>query len=299
MATVLPARIEDLSPFLKEKCSLFVLLASEARVGVILRRGPSKWWRVSLWNTKTDQIEGGQWFHGSFYETRCDISPDGNLLLYFAGKYSPWEENRGYGSTYSAVSRPPYLTALSLWPNSGTWGGGGVFLDNQTVVLHQGTQHHPDHPPGPLKVLAHDSVPHKHPHARDGWCGAETSPPAKYFSPYRKSTGKVTLERTMYGFNCGCSYPKSGGSLHTLSRASGEPIAAFQAYWADFDLDGVLVASAGGGLFRGVVPRRNGPLLWHQIAALAEERFSPLPAPNWAEKWETQRSNKRRRKREG
>ena len=141
------AKIEDISPFLAEKCTLFILLARAARIGVILRRGPTKWWRVSLWNTKTDQIEGGQWFHGGLYPQDCDLSPNGQLLLYFAGKFNL----RDCSATYSAVSQPPYLTALTLWPNGDRYsGGGGVFLDDQTIVLHQGIEHLPELSPSRL-----------------------------------------------------------------------------------------------------------------------------------------------------
>ncbi|HME06727.1 MAG TPA: RodZ domain-containing protein [Bryobacteraceae bacterium] len=51
--------IEDLSPFFEDRCWLFILLAREANVGVILRRGPSQWWRVTLWDTKRDHF--GKW----------------------------------------------------------------------------------------------------------------------------------------------------------------------------------------------------------------------------------------------
>lgn len=42
--------------------------------------------------------------------------------------------DRGYGIAYTTVSCPPYFTALALWPSLSTYGGGGMFLDDQTVV---------------------------------------------------------------------------------------------------------------------------------------------------------------------
>jgi hypothetical protein len=93
---------------------MFVLLARNAGAGVILRRGPTDWWRVTLWDTRRDRFERGQWFRGRMYPDKCDLSPDGKLFIYFAGKFRPREEDKGYGRTWTAVSRPPYLTALAL-----------------------------------------------------------------------------------------------------------------------------------------------------------------------------------------
>jgi hypothetical protein len=39
------------------------------------------------WHLKSDTFEIGQWFKGRIYERRCDLSPSGELLAYFAAKY--------------------------------------------------------------------------------------------------------------------------------------------------------------------------------------------------------------------
>ena len=94
---------------------LHVILARNAPVGIILRRGPSKWVQLIKWNTQTDVFEPGQWFHGRIYEQCCDLSPDGRLFIYFATKYSGkalYDEKISYA--WTAISRPPYLTALAL-----------------------------------------------------------------------------------------------------------------------------------------------------------------------------------------
>src|SRR5262245_50581242 len=108
--------VEDLTPFFGDPCWMFVILARAANLGVILRRGPTEWWRVNLWNTKRDTFEPGQCFRGRIYPEKCDLSPNGKLFIYFAGKFQPLAADRGYGDTWTAVSRPPYLTALALWP---------------------------------------------------------------------------------------------------------------------------------------------------------------------------------------
>jgi hypothetical protein len=69
-----------------QSCRLYVILARAAPIAVIFRRGPSRWVQIVKWSTNTDTFEEGQWFHGRIYERRCDLSPDGRLLVYFAQK---------------------------------------------------------------------------------------------------------------------------------------------------------------------------------------------------------------------
>jgi hypothetical protein len=54
---------------------LSVLLASEAPVGVVLRRGPNKLVRMVVWDRANDKFEPGQWFVGRIYTDRSDLSP--------------------------------------------------------------------------------------------------------------------------------------------------------------------------------------------------------------------------------
>ncbi|MBB3797602.1 hypothetical protein LN461_16595 [Xanthomonas arboricola] len=113
---------------------LYVLLARDARTGVIFRRGPSKQVQLIRWDLRTDTFEHGQWFKGRIYERRCDLSPSGRLLVYFAAKH------KGDFGTWTALSRPPFFTALALWPKGDAWGGGGAFEDEQTLLLNHRPQ---------------------------------------------------------------------------------------------------------------------------------------------------------------
>jgi hypothetical protein len=152
-------------------CRLALIFAQEAPVVVVLRRGPTRWVEVIKWNTQEDVFEHGQWLHGRIYEERCGVSPNGRLFVYFALKYGKVATKQGYKQTYTAVSRPPFLTALALWPTGSTWGGGGRFIDNQTLRLAYGKDatyhpgvgpteiymaplpaHHPHHPPTGLRI---------------------------------------------------------------------------------------------------------------------------------------------------
>ena len=73
----------DLTPQVR----IYSILAREAKRAVVFRRGPSKLVQLLLWHTDTDKFEDGQWFKGRIYERRCDLSPNGKLLVYFAANY--------------------------------------------------------------------------------------------------------------------------------------------------------------------------------------------------------------------
>jgi len=149
----------------KSPCRLFVILAQDADVGVVLRRGPSKWVQVVKWDTRRDTFEDGAWFHGRIYEDRCDVAPDGELFLYFAAKHSRHSSDDDYGYSWTAVSRPPWLFALALWPNQwGTYLGGGRFLGNRKVSIRTFSNeipvHHLNHrPPRGLVIVGDRRTP--------------------------------------------------------------------------------------------------------------------------------------------
>lgn len=119
----------------------------------MLRRGPSDWYHLIRWATDTDVLEHGAWFRGRIYEERCDLSPDGELFVYFALQGRRWQTS--YKGAWTAVSRPPWLHALGLWPQGHTWGGGGTFLTHRKVALWScDLRAHPDHPGTGLEVVA-------------------------------------------------------------------------------------------------------------------------------------------------
>lgn len=275
--------IEDLSPFFAERCRLFVLMAEKERVAVILRRGPTNWCRVSLWDTRLDTIQPGQWFHGRLYPERCDISPDGKLLVYFGGKFRARDWDTGYLGTWTAVSRPPYLTALALWPNGSTYGGGGVFLDDRTLWIHEGGSTHPDHPHGPLSVVrTADPALVTGPGWRRGWSGILAPGATTRMIAWIKPVGRLILERQVDSHYDPYPYRGKQRSLFTLLHNNGKVIAMFEADWADCDQRERLVATAGGRVLVGEVKRK---LRWRQIADVHEERCESIVAPAWAQEW--------------
>ena len=127
-----------------EPCRLFVIPARNAPRALIFRRGPSKWTQLILWHTQTDTFEDGAWFNGRIYSERCDISPDGTKLIYFAADYRKpaaydfaGNKATAFPETWTAISKVPWLTALCVWPNSGTYFGGGLFPDDREIWINQ------------------------------------------------------------------------------------------------------------------------------------------------------------------
>src|SRR5689334_12146078 len=100
-------------------CRLFGFMAHNGESCVLLRRGPTAWVQLIKWHLPSGVFDRGQWFRGRIYEFNSDVSPDGELFAYSARKEGPRQAKTSYSETFVAVSRPPYFTALTLWPFGG------------------------------------------------------------------------------------------------------------------------------------------------------------------------------------
>jgi hypothetical protein len=147
---------------------LFVLFAAAADQAVIFRRGPSGWYHLVQWDTAQDKFDHGAWLRGRLYEEKCDLSPDGCLLLYFV--HQGRKGRTAYTDSWTGVSRSPWLAALGLWPSGTTYGGGGRFTGCRRVVLRQMARPpHPDHPGDGLHVEFGDAPTHVAHAQRSDW----------------------------------------------------------------------------------------------------------------------------------
>ena len=117
---------------------LHVLLAREASTAVVIRRGPTRHTAVLGWDRRTDGFQLGQWLYGRIYERRCDLSPDGKHLIYFAMN-GRWQSS--VKGSWTAVSRAPYLKAVSLFAKGDCWNGGGLFRTSNQYWLNDGCGH--------------------------------------------------------------------------------------------------------------------------------------------------------------
>lgn len=119
---------------------IFGIVASEAPVAVIFRRGPSKQTQMLTWNLETNEVIAGQWIKGRVFFRRCDLSPDGTHLVGAFSNYSrrqyeavikQYNMPEHYGDFWTAVSKPPYYSAIGLWFLCGSYNGGGTWIDNR------------------------------------------------------------------------------------------------------------------------------------------------------------------------
>ena len=152
---------------------LFVVMAAEAPVAVVIRRGPASWAHLTLWSTDDDAFTEGAWFRGRIFADKCDLSPDGHLFVYAAFKGSRLETS--FTDSWTAVSRPPWLHALALWPMGTTYGGGGRFTADRRLILRGAGPAHADHPARGLEIVEGSADYHRSTEEIEGaeWTGRD------------------------------------------------------------------------------------------------------------------------------
>jgi hypothetical protein len=283
-------------------CSIHGVVAAEAPVVALFRRGPTLRTELLRWDTSSDTLDRGQWFHGRIYTRRCGLSPDGALLVYCAAKHgSRRAADGGYADTWTAVSRPPYFTALALWPKGDAWDGGGWFSGPRELHLnhHAGqADAHPDHPVSDgLRVHVNaggrgedlpilDDVL-----SAGGWRRLPTPHdegplralrgPHVWLRPHPRDA--VVLRMDYVGWDP----RRPGGPLHfgyALARPDGELVEVLDAGWADWDHAGRLVYTD-----RGRVCARTLGEPARCLADLTSDVPTPVVAPAWAATWGTER----------
>ena len=114
------------------------IVAREAPVAVIFRRGPSRYTQLLTWNLETDEVTPGQWITGRVYTRRCDLSPDGKLLVASFTNYSEALARKLKRETggWTALSRPPYFSAIGVWEGIGAYNGGGHWYGPRHLGLN-------------------------------------------------------------------------------------------------------------------------------------------------------------------
>ena len=267
-------------------------------MGVIFRRGPSKQVMLIKWNTKKDSFEPGQWFKGRVYERRCDLSPNGEFLIYFAAKQKPPLYS------WTALSKPPYFTALALWPKGDCWNGGGWFINDKMIRLnHSALQAklHPDFRAGPVKVVGYtefggedDTVWHIV-LARDGWTqtvegkqqdrggvrGWDLNPSQQWRKPHPRKEN-LAMEMSIIGIG-GKDVPWYQIKYRVLGPGN-VALDLGLTDWADWDNRGDLVFARRGCLFRQSFSKSN-PAGAVQIADFNGFNFEQVAPPAKAQRW--------------
>lgn len=265
---------------------LYAMIASRAPLAVVFRRGPTDWWQVSRWNLDTGELEPGAWFHGTLYPRRSDLSPDGQLLYYFALKGAPGDF---LGGTYSAVSKAPWLSALAAWAEMGTWSHGYHFAtgrDRAVKKVDIGSL-------SPLSfALRLTQVVQYAVERRRGWVEHESCPPRAPDDTWDERRATVLTK----------ARPGGGGRL-VLTDHGRDPAHAIEGrhpsyrleggrhpgeldgvVWADWDPRGRLLCATEDGRLemRGLGARGITVEVSHDLAPLVPD---PAPAPPWAQRW--------------
>ena len=293
------ARLAPKSKWKPSPARLFMILARKSSTAVVFRRGPSHWVQLIKWNTETDTFEVVQWFHGRIYEHRADLSPDGSLLIYFAQKISPHTlKDQEFTHSWTAISKPPYFTALTLWPKGQSWDGGGLFKNDKTVLLNHEkdvAKSHPNHMPGRLHVILKDchyggdEPIFSERLDRDGWLMRQEWKGESRGTPYRfrtiqpeireKVNGsqsiRLTRSKEIIDYSDEFALVTRKGSMLTSIERAG---------WVDWDQQGRLVFARDGRIFTGRI-EPDGRLAESQLVDLNASKPCPLAPPRWATIW--------------
>jgi hypothetical protein len=273
MARVFPAR-------------LHVLLASEAPAAVVFRRGPAQSVCTVGWNRETDQFELGQWLRGRIYERRADLSPDGRHLIYFARGGRRHVETKG---SWTAISRAPWLHAVTLYGKGDCWQGGGLFTSNRKYWLNgchflvrQGFGLAEDQKYQPEGSFGAEcpSVYYRRV-LRDGWTLRMTAGPGRV-SPC------TIFEKTLpYGWilrkfaYADCNHPEGSGVYwdeHEIEHPQQKALLSMPKWeWAEWDGKALLWAEKGL-LYRAAIDPA-GPMSPKMLYDFNAMRFEPREAP--------------------
>jgi hypothetical protein len=301
-------------------CRLFGVPAPAAPTVLLLRRGPNAWTQLIQWQTDTDTFIDGQWLRGHLYTRRCSLSPDGTLFAYFVSKYGPRYLHSESTETWTAISRPPYFTALALWPKGDAWNGGAVFQDNRTLLLNHPQGGKPLIAPAEhLRVIEGQKLPwfghgedasiHPIIVQQQGWRRVETSPYAESAAeihaqlpvlPKRRRRGRYLLQAAriwqkaladgrfvLQQANYGADFNQTGdfyiARWKLIDRTTRQAQEIAQADWADWDQQGRLLFTRAGQVWA-CWPQRY-PEDERSLLDLNDRRPDPQPSPAWASEW--------------
>ncbi|MGI8924171.1 MAG: hypothetical protein ACR2HJ_09070 [Fimbriimonadales bacterium] len=126
-------------------CRIDAVIATKSNQAVVFRRGPSKRCQMLVWDMSTDELRAGRWLSGHVYTKRCDVSPDGRYVVIAATNYAPSHGKRnvhplpeqGTACGWTAISRPPYYSALALWFTGCAWNGGGIWRSEKQLSVNE------------------------------------------------------------------------------------------------------------------------------------------------------------------
>lgn len=260
---------------------LYCILATESPRALVFRRGPSSWFHLLRWNLDDGTLESGVWVRKKLFPTRCDLSGDGELLLYLLSGAV-----RGRYRVFGGVSRAPWLHPLSSWDEHDTWGWGSCFVNSATPHTW-GEPRTIDLNPGRLTIQHNDAVPFVN-ERRRGW----TEAPDRPADTWDESRDVILQKRRPQG---DCLLRMIGGRdrNHTgvdglarqfeLQWDSGAIKQLVGLAWADWDHQGRLLTATRSGFLRvsSLVSGKPSLIQEHDLRVLTP---NPQPPPEWAQR---------------
>jgi hypothetical protein len=288
----------------ERSCKLFVIFARNAPTAIVFRRSSDNSCQLIRWNLQNDSFEFGEWYHGTIFVRRSDLSPDGTKLLYFAGKALDTAYDTAYTAAWTAVSKVPWVKPIVLWPKGDKVAGGGLFhSDNHIWLNHRAHQakYHPHHmAPDSVSFNTNqwatgDDYPIFANHLeRDGWrykqhgdfrlrkgvWVAETEEICTKLDPTRR----YEIEMTLYAFEKRTTQNILQYRFSIRDLVSGHSLSLDCDDWADWDSRGRLAYSKGDRLFAGgVLP--TALLDVDVVADFSHVEFTEVAPPEDAATW--------------
>jgi hypothetical protein len=276
--------------------TLYCIFARDADSAVIFRRGPSQQVCLIGWDLRGHTFERGQWLKGRIYERKCDLSPNGRKLVYFAANFRRTSEL----ATWTAVSSVPYLKAHVLWGGAGTWNDISLFETNgllrlavygaeSAVVPHGGFS-----VPRQLQVEPKPWPGHFYKRAdhlrliRDGWLVHEGD--AIYRGAQESGEHQLIYHRPLLGKGHGArlemAVTNSGASSFVFCDGVGDAV-PLAADWAD--VRGKTIYFSDGGHLSRISFSENGKRIDFaapkRLADFGDMKFEAIAAPGSALTW--------------
>jgi len=237
------------------------------------------------WRLDTGVLEPGVWVRKKLYPRRCDLSDDGELLLYYL--------SGGINGAYAVLcglSRVPWLHPLESWDEGDTWGRGWTFSPGAASQNRDPTRViETSNGRVPVRRNEHDVGPFIN-ELRRGWSEATDCPP-RHTADYWNECRNLILEKTAPTGDgvlrlIGGLFETDGGmdgwAPSFESRFPARPsITLSNAAWADWDHRGRLLFATKDGricaetICDGVRTRVEE----HDLSAMTPD---PQPAPEWA-----------------
>lgn len=270
---------------------LYAIAALDAPVVAVFRRARKRT-ILYRWDLARGKLEVGAAIDGKIYPRRCDISPDGELLYYFAFMQTS-EEFLGGTSTFSAVSKLPWLYALAAWREDGTWTRGCHFVGAVPGTADLGEPGHGDDVPLRRKYSLVRNRPLQYGvELRRGWVEHEDCPPRgpnDAWDEARKvvlmksrpqGKGRLVLSDRGYQPEMGVDGRAPAYKLELPHRT----VELADVTWADWDPTGRLLTATADGRLQ-ILDAASAELRVIHEHSVAELEPIRAPAPAWAQRW--------------